>query len=407
MGSVLSFPFLCIASLSAYIYSRIDIRDKLVLCEPEEALKLLQSIDGCGINGDDSVFSATGFDQFALWEEGVAALGGVVSRGKTLTNHHFATVNSVLLRREGNKLVPVPVPRPSLLCAVNGQDKVPTPARWGEYIECQLFTQEAREKLNLEGIYATSIPTCWGGSGLRLREWDMLTVKTVVELTNARLAARGVRLSPWKGSEKGLEYRTWREKQLGAKRFVVMDASYAKAYGRIHNSPYALWRDPVLEKGKRKVKPRHVTLHDLEVTRQEYQSLWEAKRSGKHVVLCSERLAPVFYAQDITTAKLYVPECFHPVEFKSSLRICDSSLFKKEDYLSLGKGVRLDWKWEETERVVKEQSLPEARKGLGFTGSEKAEAQPIWKEWGADPKSIGDQLAERLGEAENLSPDWL
>lgn len=89
MGSYLSFPFLC---LTNYLIFRFFVRRRVPV----------------RINGDDIVFRATRAEA-ERWADGVASCGLVLSKGKTLVEERYFSLNSTFFRawRGGVKLVPV------------------------------------------------------------------------------------------------------------------------------------------------------------------------------------------------------------------------------------------------------------------------------------------------------------
>jgi hypothetical protein len=87
MGSVLSFPFLCLANLFGYVMSRPD-RDEL-LCSSAKLRNL-----PCLINGDDILFRSDEA-HYKEWCYQVSRVGFSLSVGKNFTHPRFFTVNSV------------------------------------------------------------------------------------------------------------------------------------------------------------------------------------------------------------------------------------------------------------------------------------------------------------------------
>lgn len=87
MGSVLSFPFLCLANLFSYIMALPD-RDSILRSRAHmDRLAVL-------INGDDILFRAN--DQlYSRWEAETASVGFTQSVGKNFRHSRFFTVNSV------------------------------------------------------------------------------------------------------------------------------------------------------------------------------------------------------------------------------------------------------------------------------------------------------------------------
>jgi hypothetical protein len=89
MGNLLSFPFLC---LTNYLAFRYLVRRKVPVL----------------INGDDIVFRANK-DEAVKWMDGIQRTGLVLSKGKTLVDHQFFSLNSTFFRARTVK-VPSQVP---------------------------------------------------------------------------------------------------------------------------------------------------------------------------------------------------------------------------------------------------------------------------------------------------------
>nr|UZA97546.1 RNA-dependent RNA polymerase [Lentinula edodes ourmia-like virus 1] len=166
MGSVISFPLLCILNLTAYLYTKPDKWLHRFL-NPKKAggkasVRMLQKLREVGVNGDDVAFKGNGLT-IAKWLEGVDAIGGIVSRGKTLVNEKFFTINSMLRSDEGH----VSVLRASLVTAMTDADRQVSAERsWKEYLSLpnsdnveQVFEVSRRMKVGL--------PVQLGGTGLR------------------------------------------------------------------------------------------------------------------------------------------------------------------------------------------------------------------------------------------------
>jgi len=169
MGSVISFPFLCVLSLSAVLYGLDDDVRQWVLKDKKNLL----SFRGVGINGDDVVFrEEAGIGLTAEnWERGVRSIGGIVSRGKTIKNRHYFTVNSELW--DGDSVERVNVLRPSLLTALTGDNRyfINPQREWKEFRERMgekdpLVRPEAERVWNLTDKLKLGIPVSLGGLGL-------------------------------------------------------------------------------------------------------------------------------------------------------------------------------------------------------------------------------------------------
>nr|WPR16904.1 MAG: RNA-dependent RNA polymerase [Moss associated botourmia-like virus 98] len=95
MGNLLSFPLLCLFNYLCFTYhvgSGCPVR----------------------INGDDIVFRAPR-EVADKWMDGVKECGLVLSRGKTLVDPTYFTLNSALFRGKGSKVVDHPFVRPKCL----------------------------------------------------------------------------------------------------------------------------------------------------------------------------------------------------------------------------------------------------------------------------------------------------
>jgi hypothetical protein len=92
MGSVLSFPFLCLANLFAYAMAlgRGDREVQKRIVYDRRLLKKLPVL----INGDDILFRA-GNDLYTHWKREIAKVGFSLSVGKNFIHPRFFTVNSV------------------------------------------------------------------------------------------------------------------------------------------------------------------------------------------------------------------------------------------------------------------------------------------------------------------------
>jgi hypothetical protein len=99
MGSYLSFPLLCLVNYLAFRYfvGRDDVPVR--------------------INGDDIVFRATRAE-YQKWEAGCKIAGLTLSKGKTLVDRSFFTLNSTLFQGCGSSVKLIPVIRSKTLFGV-------------------------------------------------------------------------------------------------------------------------------------------------------------------------------------------------------------------------------------------------------------------------------------------------
>jgi len=163
MGSVISFPLLCILSLTAYLYEAPGI-DEALLSSDEDFEIFLKKQKRVGVNGDDVVFAATPA-RVEGWVRGVKAIGGVVSRGKSLLNNKFFTVNSELWSLNGK----INCLRPSLVTALTGDNRyfITPQYEWKEFRA--IATDEHHRIFNLIQKLKLHIPPSLGGIGLEYR----------------------------------------------------------------------------------------------------------------------------------------------------------------------------------------------------------------------------------------------
>jgi len=157
MGSTLSFPVLCINTKITGLIA-CDFPIDLPLKEFRRELKLFNEF---GFNGDDIVIKNATEERSIRWQEAVKEIGGVVSRGKTLLNERYFTVNSELF--DGTKLVHVI--RPSLIVAVgDGVYKAPN-RRWIEYLKSPLRSIASDRIFKPDHVLFPRFPVGWGGTG--------------------------------------------------------------------------------------------------------------------------------------------------------------------------------------------------------------------------------------------------
>jgi len=149
MGSVLSFPILCLVNLVSQV----------LLHEIPLTRDALYAFVGCGINGDDLV---TWGDETIgeRWTQVLPEVGGVPSRGKTLFSQTYFTVNSELFTRKGM----IRAIRPSLISALNtGAHKAPDRS-WLEYMTSPYRSWKTDRIVNPKMSFFPSFPVSWGGT---------------------------------------------------------------------------------------------------------------------------------------------------------------------------------------------------------------------------------------------------
>lgn len=113
MGNLLSFPLLCIVNYLGFRYF-----------VGEHPVK---------INGDDIVFRAPMW-KISRWMEGVGAAGLTLSKGKTLVDSRFFSLNSRLFEARGKKVSQVPIVRSTALGM--RQDRYRLSSMAGRFYSC-------------------------------------------------------------------------------------------------------------------------------------------------------------------------------------------------------------------------------------------------------------------------------
>jgi hypothetical protein len=127
MGTFLSFPALCLVNYLTFKW----------LVPRDVPVK---------VNGDDIVFRSTR-QEAEKWMEGVGASGLVLSKGKTLVNERFFTLNSTPFRAWSTRVAAVPFVRARCLFT-----KPDTPSSWaGQYSSlCPGFSGPSARPWRLE-----------------------------------------------------------------------------------------------------------------------------------------------------------------------------------------------------------------------------------------------------------------
>nr|QED42942.1 putative RdRp [Cyathus narnavirus A] len=159
MGSVLSFPILCLVNLVSQLMMRYSLVRVLSMTRKD-----LFAFNLCGINGDDVV--TWGEESVReSWLESLGHVGGVPSRGKTLFSQTHFTVNSELFSVLRGKLR---VLRPSLIVAMHeGAFKAPQET-WLEYLYSPIRSESADRIFRPERVLFPNFPVSWGGTGIHM-----------------------------------------------------------------------------------------------------------------------------------------------------------------------------------------------------------------------------------------------
>jgi hypothetical protein len=230
MGSVLSFPILCLVSLTAWaIGTGFDKKN-----EDKEGKKLLQALEeeAVGINGDDIVFGTD--DRGEGWQEGVAAVWGIVSPGKSLLSKWAFTVNSELWWRSEDawsaEFEHVGLVRPSLLLAIADGRTAYADESWDEYASSKYYEDPVLTKL-VESRLKPHLPPSMGGLGRDMR----FVLEDVEAWWKRQLAPKKVIRPPSRWSEEMEELK--REDARTSACYLVPNAKYNTIMKKIRE-PY-------------------------------------------------------------------------------------------------------------------------------------------------------------------------
>jgi len=191
MGSIMSFPFLCLANL--YVYWRAiskyisEETDTYGFTLPLEELPAL-------INGDDCGFRANK-EFYGIWLKEVEAVGFKLSIGKNIVDRDYLMINSTLFycKRECNREDPKTLGFRKLnhlnVGLLTGQNKyishsqniIPEWDQWTEVMNCtrhganrnflsscfKRYHKDALQELSKGGLYNYFMPRCLGGLGFQ------------------------------------------------------------------------------------------------------------------------------------------------------------------------------------------------------------------------------------------------
>lgn len=181
MGSILSFPLLCLVSLTAFLMSRDD-HVHGIFCSGSWSKNraYLRKIQDVGVNGDDIVFTCT--DRGAGWARGVEAIGGKVSRGKSLVSDKVFTVNSELWVRVRGTWTPPGALRLSLLTGICAGRKVNPALSWEHLMSGAIEIPDELIEL-IKDRWNMRLPPSMGGVGLvkEFRVFENLVARVVAE----------------------------------------------------------------------------------------------------------------------------------------------------------------------------------------------------------------------------------
>jgi len=160
MGSILSFPILCLVTLVSFLISE-NLDTRYVVSDLRNRRRIRDSWL-CGVNGDDLLGCVR--DRGETWASAVPCVGGVASRGKTIVNSDAFTVNSELwVRRKGTWYLPGAV-RPSLIVGISDGRRASPEVLWEAYENSSLPLSEDLRALIRVRLKA-HLPVSMGGLG--------------------------------------------------------------------------------------------------------------------------------------------------------------------------------------------------------------------------------------------------
>ncbi len=166
MGSIVSFPALCIINALTGFHARGVLHD-MALMDDFELLDCLRfGKHRFVVNGDDFIARLSALEQLR-WEMAVDAIGGIVSRGKTLRNLTFGTVNSELLYSDARRTTVRPVLRPTLIAGLHDRAYKAPADQWIQYFEAEKRYKHASRLFRVSDTLFPSMPRQWGGYALR------------------------------------------------------------------------------------------------------------------------------------------------------------------------------------------------------------------------------------------------
>jgi hypothetical protein len=163
MGSILSFPILCLVSLTAWAVGTGFDQQFVWAGTAAQRQSLLDEIP-VGINGDDIVFGTD--DDGRGWERGVASVGGIVSAGKSLLGDHSFTLNSELWLRDDVDAdwFDSHAIRPSLLLGIMDGRRACPEQLWDSWSKNEIIDDEGLQDL-IAARLKVGLPPSMGGLG--------------------------------------------------------------------------------------------------------------------------------------------------------------------------------------------------------------------------------------------------
>ena len=106
MGSIFSFPILCVINLATYIATALRSNSVFTEEEKRKGLEYMIANAPVLVNGDDILFESPSRRFTEIWEWNATGAGFKLSVGKTYYSSKFAVVNSTYYQTSTKKVVP-------------------------------------------------------------------------------------------------------------------------------------------------------------------------------------------------------------------------------------------------------------------------------------------------------------
>lgn len=285
MGSVLSFCILCLISLVAGILDTHHEKKILALSGSALHKYIERSICDVVINGDDIVIATDDERRGEKWIAGVEAIGGKVSRGKSLWSDHMFTVNSEMLFRDDTGWNMPSAFRPSLILALAGEIKFPMDA-WVEYTKTPQYGLGLDRLFNVTEKLFLDIPTSLGGLG-KVRRFNPIRMSAALTRRNMKTSSPWIDGTPdllkaYRETPAGIAQKILRDEYKESKIYRVVTKETRKELLKlIYDTPphIASWTNGSPMKLK-DYEPSFMTHTETEQLREYYHLLFDLEDSG-------------------------------------------------------------------------------------------------------------------------------
>lgn len=163
MGSDISFPILCAASLYSLVKAQGQLEYACSIVDPRKFWEFLRDFDGGGFNGDDQICWGPR-SVVDRWLEAVESINGVPEPSKSPVNSEYFTINSRLFKLSGEEVKAVQTVHPGKLYSVLRGSVAAPDRHWLDLINCP---KPWRKELGVDMALRPQIPVQMGGSGLK------------------------------------------------------------------------------------------------------------------------------------------------------------------------------------------------------------------------------------------------